>query len=162
MIRMRRLFIVPALVATLAFGGVACGSDDDPSGSGTDSTVTETAGSDDTTAAPESTVTEAETTTTTLPEPTGAPTPADAALALYGAWEADDRTAAADVAEPDAIDAFWTAIPGPYELYRHCDDGDFDTSGCLFRDRSTNHTIQVSLERRGEAWVVVGAFFSEE
>ncbi len=55
----------------------------------------------------------------------------------------------------------WSAVPGPYELYRGCDTGEFDTGGCLFRDRSTNHTIQMNLERRDDNWVVTGAFFSE-
>lgn len=117
-------------------------------------TVVSTTEAPDTTAAPS-------TTTTTLPPPVGAPTGEKAARTLYDAWTNDDRAAAATVAEPEAIDVMWTAIPGPYELYRNCDDGDFDTGGCLFRDRSTNNTIQISLEKRNDQWVVVGAFFSE-
>lgn len=105
--------------------------------------------------------TEAPATTTTLPAPTGAETESDAARTLYDAWTNNDPALAATVAEPEAIDVIWTATPGPYELYRNCDDGEFDTGGCLFRDRSTNNTIQINLEKRDGRWVVVTTFFSE-
>lgn len=92
--------------------------------------------------------------------PTGAPDPATAATTLYDASVVDDRATAATVAEPDAIDAVFAAEPGPYALYSACDSGEFDISGCLFRDRTTNNTIQFDMERRGDAWVVVNAFAS--
>jgi hypothetical protein len=143
------------LTLSLAFGAVACSSDGDDTPSGP-------------TVAPEllppKTVTsssEATTTSTTAVAPVGAPDSAQAAQALYDAWVAGDRNAAARVAEPAAIDVVWSAIPGPYQLYRGCDDGEFDTSGCLFRDRTTNHTIQIEATRRDTGWVVTGAFFSE-
>ncbi len=97
---------------------------------------------------------------TTVPAPAGTPTPEAAADTLYQAFVAGDRTAAATVAEPAAVDAVFTASPGPYEPYRGCDTGEFDTSGCLYRDRSTNNTIQFDMERRDQVWVVSGAFFS--
>lgn len=152
MTRLRRHLAVPVLVLGLGFGALACGSDDGPSATATTTSAATVS---------ESTTTEAPT-TTTEPRPDGAATPADAAHALYQAWVDDDREAAARVALPEAIDSMWTAVHGPYELYRHCDDGEFDTSGCLFRDRSTNHTIQISLERRDGVWVIVGTFYSEE
>ena len=82
-------------------------------------------------------------------------------MAIYNAWVANDKVAAARVAEPAAIAAIWAAAPGPYELYRGCDTGEFDTGGCMFRDRSTNHTIQIDLTKRNGMWVVTGAFYSE-
>lgn len=100
--------------------------------------------------------------TTAPPAPVGAATPADASAALYAAFVAGDRAAAARVAEPVAIDAVFAAAPGPYQPYRGCDTGEFGTSGCLYRDRSTNHTIQFDLERRGTAWVVTSGFYSAD
>lgn len=159
MSRMRRI-LLPAFVVLLATAAVACGSDDSSSGpDGTGSAGTEVGV---TTTTEGSTV--AETTTTTEPPgPTaGAETASQAALALHGAWVADDREAAAGIAEPEAIEGFWAATPGEFVLYSGCDDGEFDTGGCMFRNWSNNHTIQVSLERRDIGWVVTSAFFSEE
>lgn len=99
--------------------------------------------------------------TTTTPPPVGAPTAEAASRTLYDAWTRDDRAAAAAVAEQDAIDVMWSATPGPYELYSGCDDGEFDTGGCMFRDRSTNNTIQITLEKRDGQWVAITGFFSE-
>lgn len=98
--------------------------------------------------------------TTAHPPPVGRPEPADAARFLYDAWGLDDRALALTVAEPEAVDAMFEAPPGPYELYRGCDAGEFDTGGCMFRDRTTNNTLQVNLERRADQWVVTGVIFS--
>lgn len=151
------------LAASLAVGAVACSSDgeDEPSGPTVAPSIIDT---QTTTRSPDDTIDTDDptaTTTTTAVPPVGAPEGPQAAMALYDAWVADDRVAAALVAEPEAIDAIWAAVPGPYELYRGCDTGEFDTGGCLFRDRSTNHTIQIDLTRRDGMWVVTGAFFSE-
>ena len=155
-----RRALASAAVSTVFLVALAGCSDSDSSGApdpgadiGDAATVVSTTEGPATTAAPA--------TTTTLPAPTGAETEADAARTLYDAWNDDDRATAATVAEPEAIDVMWTATPGPYELYRNCDDGEFDTGGCLFRDRSTNNTIQINLEKRNDRWVVVTTFFSE-
>jgi len=164
----------PVLSFLAAFAVViaACGTDDSPDAS--DTTVAETVAEQTSSTTVESTTevdspsdeeppsTEATPTTEATAEPVGADSPADAATALYDAWVNDDRDAASEVADPDAIETMWTAEKGPYELYRHCDDGEFDTSGCLFRDRSTDHTIQINLERRDGGWVVSGTFYSED
>jgi len=155
----RSLVAAPALALSLLVAAAGCSSDD--------AAPPDTTAAASTTAAPTTTdstvpTTAAPATTTAPPAPTGAPTAADAAWGLYNAWVADDRAAAAQFAEPGAVESMWQAVHGPYELYRHCDDGEFDTGGCLFRDRTTNHTIQINLERRGEAWVVIGTFYSEE
>jgi hypothetical protein len=143
-----------ALCAVLAAGVGACSdSSDEAAPSTTTSTTTSSVPSTTST-------TTAAVTPTTLPAPVGRPEAKDAALVLYDAWTKGDRAGAAQVADVAAIDAFFLAVPGPYELYRGCDTGEFDTGGCLFRDRSTNNTIQVDVERRDGNWVVAGAFFS--
>lgn len=152
----RRFLAAPLLTSALVLGVVACGSDEAAEPAATTGAPTPE------TTTTEATTTSTEPTTTTAPAPTGAETAADAAWTLYDAWGDDNREAAATVAEPEAIESIWAAVPGPYELYRHCDDGEFDTGGCLFRDRTTNHTIQINLERRDGLWVIVSAIFSEE
>lgn len=137
--------------AVLAVGLAACSGSSDAATSTTSTTVAPTSSTTSTTVAP---------TSTTLPAPVGRPEAKDAALVLYDAWTKGDRVGAAQVADVAAIDAIFLAVPGPYELYRGCDTGEFDTGGCLFRDRSTNNTIQVDVERRDGNWVVAGAFFS--
>ena len=153
--RTRRIALV-ALVPALAFLTVACTkSDAEPKGPtklGPAVTVTSTS----TTAVP------ASTTTTTTPKatPVGVPDGDTAAHRLYDAWVANDRSAAATIADPAAIDAVFAAPKGTYELYRGCDTGEFGTGGCLFRNRANNNTIQIDLEKRATGWVVSGAFFS--
>lgn len=112
---------------------------------------------DESTASPDDSATSTE---TEGAGPEGAGEPAAAATELYDAFVADDRSAAAEVAEAEAVDNVFEATPGPYALYSDCDSGEFDVSGCLFRDRTTNNTIQFEMERRGETWVVINAFFS--
>ncbi len=114
-----------------------------------------------TTAAP--TTTEAPTTTAVPTSaapaaPVGLPDQEDVAQKLYDAWKADDKVTAATVADPAAIDNIWQAAPGDYSLYNACSTGEFDTSGCLFRGGPG--TIQIDLEKRGDNWVVAGAFWS--
>lgn len=90
--------------------------------------------------------------------PTGAANPELSAQRLYDAWQAGDRGAAQTVAEPSAVDGIWAAAPGHYKIYSGCDTGEFNDSGCLFRGAAG--TIQMTMERRGTAWVVVEAFFA--
>lgn len=154
-----RRFATLALVvvsAALAITAGACTkSDDEPKGPtklGPAVTVTSTS----TTAVPASTTT----TTTAKATPVGVPELETAARRLYDAWVANDRAAAATIADPAAIDAVFAAPKGTYELYRGCDTGEFGTGGCLFRNRANNNTIQIDLEKRASGWVVSGAFFS--
>ncbi len=142
-----------ALCAVLATGVGACSDSSDEATPATTTTTTSSV-------PPTTTTTTTAVTPTTLPAPVGRPEAKDAALVLYDAWTKGDRVGAAQVADAAAIDAFFLAVPGPYELYRGCDTGEFDTGGCLFRDRSTNNTIQVDVERRDGNWVVGRAFFS--
>ncbi|CAN5420002.1 hypothetical protein BH10ACT1_BH10ACT1_10540 [soil metagenome] len=140
----------------MASAAAGCSGSSDGQQASTSGTVATT-----TTVAPTTATTVPPTTTTAL-EPVGAATPADATAALYAAFQAGDRAAAAKVAGQPAIDAIFAAVPGPYEPYRGCDTGEFGTSGCLYRDRSTNHTIQFDLEKVGDAWVVQTAFYSAD
>lgn len=111
-------------------------------------------GSSTTTAAP------TPTTTTTAPiVTTGLEDQEAVATRFYDAWFADDKVTAATVADQAAIDAMWQAKRGDYSLYNHCSTGEFDTSGCLFRGNLG--TIQIDLEKRGDNWVVAGAFYSD-
>jgi hypothetical protein len=118
-----------------------------------------------TTPAVEKTTTTAAASTTAAPTtaapaaPVGLPDQEAVAQRLYDAWVADDRVTAATVADQAAIDNIWPAAKGDYSLYNSCSTGEFDTSGCLFR--GANGTIQVDLEKRGDNWVVAGAFWSE-
>lgn len=109
------------------------------------------------------------TSTTTAPPttaapapPVGRPTSEEAARTLYDAWIKNDRATALTVAEQVAVDEIWKAAHGPYEFYSACDDGEFGTGGCLYRDRSTGHTIQLNTERVGSNWVITSAFYSAE
>lgn len=63
------------------------------------------------------------------------------------------------MAEPDAVEAMWLTARGDYAVYNQCDSGEFGTSGCLFR--GANGTIQFTMERRDDTWVVSTAFYSE-
>lgn len=112
--------------------------------------TTDASGATSTTAAP---------TTASPPPPAGAATPELAAQRLYDTWKAGDRDGASGVAEPTAVDGIWSAAPGDYRIYSGCDTGEFNDSGCLFRGDAG--TIQVTMERRGDAWVVIEAFFAE-
>jgi len=98
--------------------------------------------------------------TTTLAPAVGRPEAKDSALTLYNAWKVNDRATASQVADVSAIDSMFAAVPGNYELYRGCDTGEFDTGGCLFRNRSNNDTIQIDVEKRNGQWVVTDAYFS--
>jgi hypothetical protein len=116
-----------------------------------------------TSAAEQTTTSEAPTTTaapTTAPAaPVGLPDQEEVAQRLYDAWKANDRATAATVADAVAVDNMWRAAPGDYSLYNSCSTGEFDTSGCLFRGNPG--TIQIDLDKRGDNWVVAGAFWSE-
>lgn len=150
--RSRRRAAALACVGALALGLAACGaSNDDGKAPGTASigepaTVEKTSS---TTGPPA---------TTTTAGPAGLAEADRAAAALYTAWKADDRTAAAAVAEQTAVDGIWASAPGDYALYNRCNTGEFDGAGCLYRGSAG--TIQFSMEKRDALWVVVEAVFS--
>jgi hypothetical protein len=156
MIRTRTRLLL-AVTAPLLAGGLAvgCGESKTDQADGptelADAATTERTTA--TTAAPTTAV------PTTTAAPTGMGSPIDAATRLFDAWVADDRATAATVAEPVAIEGIWAAARGDYGQYNQCDSAEFDTSGCLFR--GAPGTIAFTMERRGEAWVVIEALYSE-
>ena len=92
--RAARAIVALGLVVVLSTATVACSSDEG-STSGDSSLVPPQS----ITVAPSTTsTTDPDATTTTLPAPVGSPDGASAALALYNAWVANDRAAAATVA----------------------------------------------------------------
>lgn len=97
--------------------------------------------------------------TTAAPATTGGTTPSETAQRLYDAWKANDKAAAATVATPEAIAGMWKSAPGDYGQYSGCDTGEFSTSGCLYRGNPG--TIQIDMERKGDLWVVVDAYYSD-
>jgi hypothetical protein len=151
-----------AVAATLAAAAIgilapACSSGGSDAARDKTATISDSAATlDKTTTTTAVTTTEA---TTTVPKLVGLPDQEAVANKLYDAWVADDKATAATVADPVAIDAIWLAKKGNYSLYNSCSTGEFDTSGCLFR--GNEGTIQIDLEKRGDNWVVAGAFYAE-
>lgn len=157
--RLARLTLV-AVAAVLAVGATSCSKTSNGDNSSQDTSTNVNGGATSIVRTSTTTAPPASTTTTVPPKPVGRPEAKDAALTLYGAWKANDRATASQVADPAAVDAVFAAGPGNYELYKGCDTGEFDTGGCLFRNRSNNDTIQIDVEKRDGQWVVAGAFFS--
>lgn len=147
----------------LALALPACGSSSDGAASSEVELSDEAASTDvSTTEAPDDTkvtVTSEPTDTTAPIATTGMASPEEAATRLYDAWYADDRATAATIAEPDAVAAMWETARGDYSIYSGCDSAEFEVSGCLFR--GANGTIQMTMERQGDLWIVTGAFYSE-
>ncbi len=157
--RVRRAGAGPLVAVVLVVAVLVAGCSSKQSDAGADEPSVGSAATVDASSTT-TTTTAPTTTTTTSPPAVGKPDARDVAQTLYDAWVANDRALAATVADQPAIDGMFTAIPGPYQLYSGCDTGEFDTGGCLFRDRSTNNTIQVDLEKRNGNWVAAFAYFS--
>lgn len=157
---MRARLALVALVIVL----VGCGGGDDDTGP-----TTTTSSTPASTAAEESTASTASTSGgTPTPPPTAStappntvsaptaffPTAADAITELKAAWEADDRPRATAVAPGDVVEALFVVPAGGFEVYG-CDTGEFPTSTCDFRNRSTGTFIKVGAKRTdGQGWQV--------
>ena len=139
-----------ALVLSVALVLTGCGGDDEPT---TDTATTTLApASDDPSSTP--------TTGTTAPPDTGPSQPTaftttarDAVNELKTAWETGDRPRATAIAPGDSVDALFHLSPDGYEVYG-CDTGEFETSTCNFRNRSTGTQIGVSAQRHPEGWQI--------
>lgn len=99
-------------------------------------------------------------TTSTAPTTTAPSTPTahtaaarDAVNELKAAWEAGDRPRAAAIAPGDVVDALFAVPPGGFEVYG-CDTGEFDTSTCNLRNRSTEAFIVVTAARSAAGWQI--------
>ena len=143
-----------AAAATLALGLVAaCGGDDS---AGTTTTTTSTSStSSSTTASTEAATTSESTTPTTEAAPTAfRDSAAGAVQELKEAWQGGDRNRALAIAPVGVVDELFALDPGGYETYG-CDTGEFETSTCNFRNRSTGQFIVVTAGRAPQGWQVV-------
>lgn len=141
----------------LALCLAACGGDDAPPAA--------EAGGDPTVVTREETTTASTatsgTTGTAPPGPTAFTAEArDAVNELKTAWEAGDRDRAATVAPGDVVEALFVVPPGGFEVYG-CDTGEFDTSTCNLRNRSTGVYITLTSERHPEGWQVATVFVDQ-
>jgi len=153
-------FLVGAVAASTLLFTAACTADTPEEGSDVTARIGEPAVVErpsTTTSATTATSSTVSVTTTSIVPP-GLPAPDQAADALYAAWKAGDRQAAAAVAEPTAVDQIFAAAPGDYALYNKCNTGEFGQSSCLFRGDAG--TIQFNMRQHGATWVVSMAVFS--
>jgi hypothetical protein len=153
--------MVTAVVA-LAFGvlliGACGGSDGDGASEGTTTTSapSSTPGSTGTDGSTGSTSSSTPTTPTasTPSRPTAFTTTArDAVNELKASWETGDRARAALVAPGEVVDALFPLPSDNFEVYG-CDTGEFETSSCNYRNRSTGVYITVTCQRHPQGWQV--------
>lgn len=135
------------LAAGLLLGALGCGGSDE---GGSSSTTTEAGGSG-------TEVTESVPTSppsTEVSQPTAyTSTAEDAVNELKAAWETGDRTRAALVAPGDVVEALFGVPSEGFEIYG-CDTGEFPTSNCNFRNRSTGVSIKVTSARSDAGWQI--------
>lgn len=142
-------------VLVLALLGPGCSSD------GGDDRVASTTTSSATTGPP-STGVETATTGSTTPPPPSEPTAftaeaRDAANELKAAWEEGDQGRARAIAPGEVVDALFPISPDGFEVYG-CDTGEFDTSTCSYRNRSSGAYITVTSGRSEQGWQVSSIF----
>ena len=77
----------------------------------------------------------------------------DAVNELKAAWESGDRARAALVAPGDVVEALFGVPPEGFEIYG-CDTGEFPTSNCNYRNRSTETYIKVTAARSDAGWQI--------
>ncbi|QYG93341.1 hypothetical protein HC251_13510 [Iamia sp. SCSIO 61187] len=152
-----------ALLAGLALVGVvalgACAADDgDDAEPGPDASLIppESAQAETTTGSSTSTATEPTTTatTTTASTPTAfAPSAREAIDGLKTAWEAGDQAGARALAPGEVVDQLFAVPADGFETYG-CDTGEFETSTCNFRNRSTEAFIVVTAARTDAGWQI--------
>jgi hypothetical protein len=153
----RGLVTTAAVVVVVALAG--CGQGD---GEATSTSVPTTTPSTEP-ASPSSTPPSPSTTAPpTVPEPTRAfPDPQAAVDALVDAWRAADSATALQGATAESVTSLFSQPPDGFELYG-CDSGEFETSTCNYRNRSTGGYAQITAEKRPAGWVVVAVFVSTD
>jgi len=157
--RLLRTAATLAVVAGLAVGAAACGGDDDAGDGGSDPSLippeTTDAEPTDSEPTPSSADTTASTPASTEPSRPTAFTGAarDAVNELKAAWEAGDRGRAATIAPGAVVEALFVVPPDGFEI-QGCDTGEFDTSTCTFRNRSTEAFIVVAAIRSDAGWQI--------
>ena len=147
---------LPAVTLTLGLALAGCGEADAGPDAGPDSSLIPPDATDAETTAPS---TEA-TTTSTAPTTTAPSAPtaftaqaADAVNELKAAWEAGDQARARAIAPGDVVDALFAVPAGGFEVYG-CDTGEFETSTCNYRNRSTEVFIVVTAARTDAGWQI--------
>ena len=153
---------VAAGVVALSLGlaGVGCGDDGDGDDAGptTESTSTTAATTETVPPTDPGTVT----TTSTPPAQPSGPSAftaeaRDAVNELKAAWQDGDEARARAIAPAEVVDALFPIPPDGFEVYG-CDTGEFDTSTCSYRNRSTGVYITVSSARSEQGWRVASIF----
>lgn len=153
---MGRGLVVAAVVVALG----ACGQGDDEatSTSGSTTTPSTTAPASPSSAPPAPSTTAPP----TVPEPTRTfPDPQAAVEALVDAWRAGDSATALQGATAESVTNLFSQPPDGFELYG-CDSGEFETSTCNYRNRSTGGYAQITAEKRPAGWVVAAVFVSTD
>lgn len=159
--------MIAAVVVVLAFGALAgCGQGDDEAV--TSPSASDTTAPPSTAAAPPSTTTAPGLPPPPPPEDTAPPEPtlafADPKAAvehLVGAWQAGDSATALQGATAEAVTSLFSQPADGFELYG-CDSGEFETSTCNYRNRSTGGYAQITAEKRPAGWVVAAVFVSTD
>jgi hypothetical protein len=152
----RRLLLLLLLLALLPVAaGCGASSDEPRSGGGPAEVGDATSVVREPTSSTGSPSTESTSTTAAGPSrPTAFTTrAADAANELKAAWEVGDRPRALAIAPGDVVEALFLVPPAGFEIYG-CDTGEFDTSTCNFRNRSTGVYIPVTMVRSEQGWQV--------
>ncbi len=158
-----RRLVVAAVVVVLPFVALAgCGQGDDeattsPSASDTTAPPSTAAAPPSAAAAPAPPPED-----TAPPEPTLAFADPKAAVEhLVGAWQAGDSATALQGATAEAVTSLFSQPADGFELYG-CDSGEFETSTCNYRNRSTGGYAQITAEKRPAGWVVAAVFVSTD
>lgn len=153
--RLRRIPLAAALVLGLV-AGAACKADDGDDAGPASSLLPPQSTESDT----ESSTTEAAPTSTSEPATTEPSQPtattdqaADAVNELVTAWQAGDQERAATIAPGDVVEALFAVPPDGFELYG-CDSGEFETSTCNLRNRSTEAFVVVTAARTDAGWQI--------
>jgi len=152
--RLLRTAATLAVMTGLALGVAGCGGDDD-GGDDTSDTSLIPPETTDAEATPSSAETTASTSAATEPStPTAFTAEAvDAVNELKAAWEAGDRARAAAIAPGAVVEALFVVPPDGFEV-QGCDTGEFETSTCNFRNRSTEAFIVVTSARTDAGWQI--------
>jgi ABC-type transport system substrate-binding protein len=147
-----RILAAPLLALALLAG---CGGGDGGDEASESSLIPPETTDASSTASTDSTTTASTAPTTTAPStPTSfADTARDAVNELKAAWEAGDQARARAIAPGDVVDALFLVPADGFEIYG-CDSGEFETSGCNFRNRATEAFIQVTAVRSDAGWQI--------
>lgn len=145
------------LAGLLVLGLLGCSSNDGDTATSTSTSTNPSTESTATTDAPDGGSSEPATDTTSPGAPSQptayTATAEDAVNELKTAWLEGDRARATAIAPGDVVDALFGVAPESFEVYG-CDTGEFPTSTCNYRNRSTGVFIKVSAARSDAGWQI--------